>query len=338
VDVQILRDGYTVEATATATVDVNPCTRVAPTFTALPATVDVVPGGSVSYTLTLTNHDATSCGASTFNLDLADTDPWASVLSAPSLTVAPGATATATLTVTAPTNAGAGSRYFELGVLRDGAFVGGAELEARIACLNRAPTVSFTPASGTVEAGRPLAFTMTVTNTDNGACAASSFTLGATVPAGWTSSLAQTALTLAPGASGAVGLTVTPPETASGRYTLNASAARPSTGTTTGAFTVDVTPPPLKAALSVPTTTYKRNSLVPLTTVVTRGTRAAQASVRFSVVRPDGLTDTLTVSTDANGKSSWSYPARVRGTHRVTATATAGTETVTSNTVSFSVQ
>jgi predicted secreted protein len=100
---------------------------------------------------------------------------------------------------------------------------------------------------------------------------------------------------------------------------------------------VDVTEPPLNATLSVPATTYKRNTLVPLTATVTKGTRAAQASVHFSVVRPDGLTETLTVATDATGKAAWSYTARVRGTHRVTATATAGTQTATTNAVSFSV-
>ena len=338
VDVQVLRDGYTVEATATATVTVNPCVRAAPTFTALPATVDVEPGGSASYTLSLTNHDAAMCGESTFTLDLADTEPWASVLSAPSLTVAPGATATATLTVTAPVNAGSGSRYFELGVLRGGAFVGGAELEARVVCRRNAPAVSFTPSTGTVEAGKPLAFTLTVANTDNRACTASSFAVGATVPAGWTYGFTQASLTLAPGASGSVGLTVTPPVTADGRYTLSALASHPGASTTTGTFTVDVTPPPLKAALSVPATSYRRNSVVPLTTTVTRGARAAQASVRFSVSRPDGVSEALTVSTDANGKAAWSYTARVRGTHRVTATATSGTEMATTNAVSFSVQ
>ncbi|MFP2933240.1 hypothetical protein ACLESO_50465, partial [Pyxidicoccus sp. 3LG] len=106
VDVQVLRDGYTVEASATASVTVNPCTRATPTFTALPATVEVEPAGSATYTLTLTNHDAATCGASTFDLAV-DTDPWGGVFSSPALTVAPGATATATLTVTAPVTAGA---------------------------------------------------------------------------------------------------------------------------------------------------------------------------------------------------------------------------------------
>ncbi|WP_163989957.1 NEW3 domain-containing protein [Pyxidicoccus caerfyrddinensis] len=338
VDVQVLRDGYTVEATATATVTVNPCVRVAPTFTAQPATVDVEPGGSASYTLSLTNHDPASCGASTFTLDLTDTEPWASVLSAPSLTVTPGGSATATLTVTAPVNAGSGSRYFELGVLRGGTSVGGAELEARVVCRRNAPAVSFTPATGTVEAGKPLTFAMKVTNTDNTACTASSFTVGATVPAGWTYGFAQPSLTLAAGASGTVGLTVTPPETAAGSYTLSALASHTGASTTTGALTVNVTPPPLKATVSVPGTSYKRNSAVPLTTTVKRGTLSAQASVRFSVSRPDGVTEVLTVSTDVTGKAAWSYTARVRGTHSVTATATSGTETATSNTVSFSVQ
>jgi M6 family metalloprotease-like protein len=339
VDVQVLREGYTVEGTATATVTVNPCVRAAPTFTALPATLDVEPGATASYTLSVTNHDAALCDASTFDFDLANTAPWDSNLSARSLTVAPGQTATATLTVTAPADAGMGVRYFELGLLRAGAYVGGAELEAQVVCRSHAPGVRFTPASGTVEAGKPLGFTMTVTNTDNPACAAGSFAVGATVPSGWTSSLSQTALTLAPGASGSVGLTVTPPETAAaGQYALSAQASHAGAASTTGTFTVGVTRPPLKAVLSVPATSVKRNSVVPLTTQVTRGTRAAQATVRFSVSRPDGVNELRTVSTDAAGKATWSYTVRLRGTYRVTATATAGTESASSNTVSITVQ
>ncbi|MCP3135927.1 NEW3 domain-containing protein [Pyxidicoccus xibeiensis] len=336
VDVQLLREGYEVEATATASVEVNPCVRAVPTFTALPATVDVQPGGSVTYTLTLTNHDAATCGASTYDL-VVETEPWGGVLSTPALTVEPGATATATLTVTAPVNAGAGSRFFELSVLRGGVYVHGAELEARIACLPRVPTVAFSPAVSTVEAGKPFTVTMTVGNADNRACDTGSFAVGATVPSGWTYAFSQSVLSLAPGASGTVSLTVTPPVTATaGRYTPSAVAAHAGLSTT-GTFAVDVTPPPLKATVSVPASTYKRNALVPLTTTVMRGTLSAQASVRFTVTRPDGLAETRTVATDSMGKAAWSYTARVRGTHQVTATATAGTETATSNTVGFSV-
>jgi hypothetical protein len=319
-------------------VEENPCVRAGPSFTALPAIVDVEPGGSVTYTLTLTNHDGATCSPATFDLEHSGPDGWAQVLSAPSLTVAPGGTATATLTVTAPANATAGQRWFEVLVTRGGQYVHGAELEAVVICRKHAPTVGFTPAVGTVEAGQPRAFTMTVTNTDNAACEAGTFLVGTTVPSGWTYSFSQASLTLAPGASGSVGLTLTPPETAAaGRYTLSALASHTGADPGTGSFALDVTEPPLKATLSVPGTGYKRNSLVPLTTTVTKGTRSAQASVRFTVSRPDGLTETLTASTDATGKATWNYTARVRGTHHVTATATAGTQTATASTVSFSV-
>ncbi|NMO20616.1 hypothetical protein HPC49_24925 [Pyxidicoccus fallax] len=338
VDIQLLREGYVVEATATASVTVDSCVRAPPSFTALPAIVDVEPGGTVSYTLSLTNHDAPSCAPASFDVSAIGPDLWTVALSSPVLTVAPGATVTATLNVTAPNPVTAGSRFFEVAVLRGGAYVHGAELEARVVCRHNAPVVGFTPAVGNVQAGKPVTFTMTVTNTDNPACDAGSFSVGATVPSGWTYNFSQASLSLAPGASGSVGLTVTPPETtAAGRYALSALASHAGAGSTTGTFAVDVTPPPLKAVLSVPASSYRRNSVVPLTTLVARGSRPAQASVRFSVVRPDGVTETFTVATDATGKATWSYTARVRGTHRVTATATAGTESVASNTVSFSV-
>jgi len=159
------------------------------------------------------------------------------------------------------------------------------------------------------------------------------------VPSGWTSSLTSGAQPLNPGASFTVNLTTTPPETtAGGNYTVGLSANRTGLPSGSGSATAQVTELPLKVTLSASATSYKRGSVAPLTATVTRGTKVvASASVRFNLSRPDGLTSSATLTTDATGKATWSYTTQVRGTHTATATATSSTQTATSNTVSFSV-
>ncbi len=82
------------------------CTRNAPGFT-LGADKTITPGGSAVHTLSVTNNDTAACPSSTFNLgilsEIGNTTSFSlpSLLSAPTVTVAPGANdSTVTLTVT----------------------------------------------------------------------------------------------------------------------------------------------------------------------------------------------------------------------------------------------
>jgi M6 family metalloprotease-like protein len=338
VDVQVLRGSELVgSATATATIACNP---LDPVLSLSPGSGTVEPGSSVSYTVTLTNRDPALCGASTFALSSPLPSGWAGSFSAQTLTVAPGQTVTATLTKTAPTTTKAGSFPVEARASRDGAVVASAQATAVVPCTRAAPSVGFLQTSATVEAGQSVTYDVTVKNTDTAGCAASGFWFSATAPSGWTSGLSPSAAeVLEPGASLTLRLTTTPPETTvAGLYTVSLSANRSGLSGGTASATTRVTEPPLKVVLSVPASSYRRGNLVPLTATVTRGTRAvASASVRFNLNRPDGRTASATLSTDATGRAVWSYDTQVRGTHTVTSTATSGTETVTSNTVSFSV-
>ncbi|NJC88029.1 MAG: hypothetical protein FIB02_05770 [Desulfuromonas sp.] len=87
------------------------CTPANPTLTILEANKQITSaGGSVVYTLQVTNNDSLDCSSSTFSLAKTDSNATsfqASVLGTASLVVAPGASNTTTLTVTAtgsPTN------------------------------------------------------------------------------------------------------------------------------------------------------------------------------------------------------------------------------------------
>jgi M6 family metalloprotease-like protein len=110
---------YTVSASAakgsssgagTASVIVAPetsCTAANPTVTLSPSSQSVVAGGSVTFTMTVTNNDSSSCSGGTFSLSAATPSGWTGTLSASSLNLAPGASGSATLTVTPPSGASA---------------------------------------------------------------------------------------------------------------------------------------------------------------------------------------------------------------------------------------
>jgi Gametolysin peptidase M11/NPCBM-associated, NEW3 domain of alpha-galactosidase len=86
---------------STARVDFTaPCIAATPSFSISPQTQSAVAGSTVSYAVSLTNHDGAACAPSTFALSTAAPPGWAGTLSAPSLTLGPGASGQATLTVT----------------------------------------------------------------------------------------------------------------------------------------------------------------------------------------------------------------------------------------------
>lgn len=337
VDVQVLRNNV-VEGSATATATVE-CRPVAPVLSLSPASGTVEPGASVSYTVSLTNRDPSVCGASSFELTSALPSGWASGFSAPTLTVAPGQTVTATLAKTAPSTVKAGSFAVDAQARRNGVLEASAQATAVVPCTRMAPSVSFNPATATVQAGQGVVYGVTVRNNDSAGCVASGFSFAASVPSGWASSLTSGAQTLNPGASYTVNLTTTPPDTTvGGSYTVGLSANRTGLSGGSGSATAQVTELPLTVTLSASASSYKRGSSALLTATVKRGTTAvASASMKFNLTRPDGLPATTTLNTDAAGKVTWSYTTQVKGTHTVTATATSSPQTATSNAVTFSV-
>jgi hypothetical protein len=68
-------------------------------------------------------------------------------------------------------------------------------------CEKASPAMSVSPADQTGLSGDTLNYTVTVQNTNNLACASTSFTMGATVPDGWTSNFSPSSLNLNSGQS-----------------------------------------------------------------------------------------------------------------------------------------
>ena len=109
-------------------------------------------------------------------------------------------------------------------------------------CTRSAPVVSLSPGqSSWLTAGSSYTYTVSVTNKDSSGCASSSFSLAASKPSGWSTSLGSVSLSLAPGASGSTTLKVTSPSTATdGFYSVGASAtANALTGSASASFVID---------------------------------------------------------------------------------------------------
>jgi hypothetical protein len=81
-------------------------------------------------------------------------------------------------------------------------------------CTRTAPALAVSPSSQSAMAGNTVAYTVSVTNRDSSACAASTLAVGATVPAGWSGSVSPSSVSLAPGAAAAVTFSMTSPASA----------------------------------------------------------------------------------------------------------------------------
>jgi len=105
-------------ATVSVSLTAPPCAPANPTVTLAPSQSQwVQPGSTVSFTVSVTNNDSTSCAASTFSLQgtvLPDSTGWAATFTPPTLTLSPGASASTTLQVTSPATAAGG--FYTIGV------------------------------------------------------------------------------------------------------------------------------------------------------------------------------------------------------------------------------
>src|SRR2546426_4694547 len=66
-------------------------------------------------------------------------------------------------------------------------------------CAHALPAVTLSPSSQSGQAGAPLTYSVSVKNNDTSACSATSVSLQAAVPAGWTAAFAASSLTISPG-------------------------------------------------------------------------------------------------------------------------------------------
>jgi M6 family metalloprotease-like protein/uncharacterized repeat protein (TIGR01451 family) len=347
VDTSVLSSSSPVDGTANVTVMPPPCVTKAPTVTLSPATLNALPGDTVSYTVDVTNNDGTSCSPRTTSLSSTLPAGWTTSFSQNSVTFAPSVTVSITMSKQVPTDALPATYSVDVwGSSSDGSVQAKADvtvvspLPTPPPCVSAAPQLGISPSSLSAFAGDRLNYTITITNNDSSSCAPRQFDLSSNVPA-WTTSFSQSSLMLSPASMASSQMTkVVPAGTNPGTYAVEALITNNSSSTKVTA-SITVQPPPLTVTLSMPKTLFTRNSTVSITAKVMQGTVAGiGASVIFTLTGPGG-TVTQTATADSTGSVTWAYRVSAKdpkGSYSVTAKATLGSQTAVSSPVTFSVQ
>lgn len=97
--------GAGINVTVTAQTTVATCTRANPVITPATQSKSGAAGSALSYTVTVTNKDSSTCSASSFSLKSVVPSGWSASFASASLSVSPGASASTTLTMSSPTSA-----------------------------------------------------------------------------------------------------------------------------------------------------------------------------------------------------------------------------------------
>jgi len=212
-----------------------------------------------------------------------------------------------------------------------------------VACTPANPTVSMTPSNPSTYAGSAANYDITVTNNDSASCATGTFMPSSIQPSGWTVAFSANSINLAPGQSGTLTMTQTPPAgTVPGTYAVAATESDLSNSSTaTGNLTV-VSAQPISASLSASASSYTKKNALGLTATVTKsGTPVSGAAVTFTMTMADGTVVTQSSTTGRKGTASWSYrfgQQSPSGNYSAVAKASYNAQTTTTNTVTFSVR
>jgi gametolysin peptidase M11/alpha-galactosidase-like protein len=211
-------------------------------------------------------------------------------------------------------------------------------------CVRATPGVTLSPAqSQSVSAGTAVNFTVSVTNHDSSNCSPGGISLQATVPSGWTATIASATLTISPGASAATTLTVTsltaaPAGSSPIGVTATNSAAPAYAASTTATYVIA---PTLSMMVSTDHQGYTRGQTVAITATVRSGeATVARASVTFTITKPNGAVVTGSGNTGTNGAATYKLRLKSQdpvGLYQVRASTTVNALPA-SATTSFTVQ
>lgn len=221
--------------------------------------------------------------------------------------------------------------------------VGGASVPA---CTRAAPVMGIAGPAAATAAGTTLQYAVSISNQDGSACPATTFNLAASLPAGWSGTLAASSLSLSPGATGSTTLAVTSaPAATAGSYGLGvgagSSAGSVHTASASSTYVV-AAPATLSAAVGTDKTSYARAETVRMSALVkSDGVAVAAATVKFTVTLPNGSTAVVDATTGSDGYARASYKVgkgkTAVGAYAVRADATSAGNTATGST-GFSVR
>jgi hypothetical protein len=206
-------------------------------------------------------------------------------------------------------------------------------------CITAAPSVAMSPsAPAAVSAGTTVAYTVTVQNNDGGSCAASTFGLGASVPAGLTAALGSSSLALAPGASASTTLQVSSAAgKAAGTYPVTATVTDTATASRQASASASyvIAAPAAAPTMTVKTDTgsYAPGSAVYARATILNGTAPASGvSVGFKITGPTGRVTSASGVTGSTGIATYKFRTGRKdpvGSCSIVATASAGGTSLT---------
>lgn len=194
-------------------------------------------------------------------------------------------------------------------------------------CVHANPSVALSPANPSVNGGYSTAYTVAVTNNDTPPCASSTFNLTAAQPSGFTGTLAQNSLTLAPGAQATTTLTEKASSTV-GTYPVSVavtSSSNPSysaTGNANLTVTSACMPANPTVTLSPDSAYVVPGGSVAFSVTVKNNNSPACSSVKFGITAPAVAGVTAKLSSTALSLSSGA-------SSKITLTETAGTTAAT---------
>ncbi|MFC0679122.1 NEW3 domain-containing protein [Lysobacter korlensis] len=314
------------------------CTRAAPTLTVAGPTVEVVPGTTNTYTLSLTNNDSPECANAGFALARTVPTGWTGTLSATNVTLAPGASTSATLAVTSAGTATAGNYGIGVGMSSAEGSVHTASASATYAVkviekIVATMTTSATTNKTTYTAGETVTMTSRVL-VDGKPIKGASVKFDALKPNGVNHIIlnattdiygyAKTSFKSGTGDS-SIGTYKLRVDAASGTLTATANTSfavnSPTTKTTTG----------LTGSVSTSQSTYTAGSTVYMTSrVLKNGVAVSNARVQFTALKPNGINTIITTAyTNSTGYAKSSFatgtgPSSI-GTYKLSIEATSGT-------------
>ena len=180
-------------------------------------------------------------------------------------------------------------------------------------CVRSAPQVSLSGGGSAVAAGTAVVYGVSVVNRDSAACAATSFNLAGSVPAGWGAQLGTAMVALSPGASANTTLTVaSAANAATGSHGIGvgtaSSAGAVHTASASATYEVAAAGGTLSNAVGTDKASYRKGETVYLSALVKRdGAVVNGATVTFTVTLPNGNTTQLSATSGADGYARSSY-------------------------------
>jgi hypothetical protein len=177
-------------------------------------------------------------------------------------------------------------------------------------CVQANPYMTVSPSvSQWVSAGSTINYQVSLTNNDSG-CSSSDFTLQASMPAGWSAAFENPTVSLVPGASATVNVSVTSPSSApEGFYNIGLTGVNAAASNYSASASVTCS---IMSGLGVSVVSnqdsYTTGQSATITANVTAaGSPISGASVSFVITKPNGTKATGTTTTVANGSATYKY-------------------------------